>query len=442
MQMAKVATCDGNSTPGHVCTSGTNIVISPGLRAANWSASFSPGAWWTANNFSSGVGIENLTLDTTADAGDGYYGIVWATGTENGWMKNVRSINRNDVSGAHKHFWQYGANHMTLMDSYFYGGSGTSENYGLDWGDQTGNGLAINNIFQHISTGIQAEGGHGHVGAYNYMIDNWYNNGDPNWQQSAYYHHTEGNHLILWEGNIGDGMSADNIHGSSWMYTAFRNRFIGQDMFGGSTGGKTEQTVPIMTMSLNRFYNIIGNVLGKFSYHTNYESYPTVNNAATGQPNATTGRYNHSIFVLGWSGTGGAGVYNASMYNDLQVRPTMMRWGNWDNVTNAVRWNASEVPSGIAKYANSVPSSQTLPNSFFLASRPTSWWATPWGTPPWPPIGPDVTGGDIANTGGHANKIPAQLCYENTAADTNYSTDQSGLRPIRFDASVCYLAAR
>jgi hypothetical protein len=49
----------------------------------------------------------------------------------------------------------------------------------------------------------------------------------------------------------------------------------------------------------------------------------------------------------------------------------------------------------------------------------------------WPPIGPDVTGGNIANTGGHANKIPAQLCYENTAKN-------AGGFLTAFDADACY----
>src|SRR6266571_2475923 len=63
--------------------------------------------------------------------------------------------------------------------------------------------------------------------------------------------------------------------------------------------------------------------------------------------------------------------------------------------------------SGISPYGNSVPANQTLPASFYLSAKP-SWW----GTMPWPAIGPDVTGGNIANVGGHAYKNPAQVCYE------------------------------
>ncbi|MGB9103573.1 MAG: hypothetical protein WCC59_02335, partial [Terriglobales bacterium] len=49
-------------------------------------------------------------------------------------------------------------------------------------------------------------------------------------------------------------------------------------------------------------------------------------------------------------------------------------------------------------------------------------------------IGPDVTGGDSPNVGGHAYKIPAQLCYENSAQDANGYL-------INFNADLCYAAA-
>jgi hypothetical protein len=98
---------------------------------------------------------------------------------------------------------------------------------------------------------------------------------------------------------------------------------------------------------------------------------------------------------------------------------TTMRWGNYDTVNAAVRWLSGEVPSGISLYPNPVPATQTLPASFFLNSRP-SWWATSHGTPPWPPIGPDVTNGNIPGVAGYANKIPSELCYENLSDDPFY----------------------
>jgi hypothetical protein len=99
----------------------------------------------------------------------------------------------------------------------------------------------------------------------------------------------------------------------------------------------------------------------------------------------------------------------------------------------------SEVPSNFndgsgspSLYVNPVPGSQTLPASFYLNSKP-SWF----GSVPWPPIGPDVTGGDISGVAGHAYKIPARVCFESLADDTSYSI-QNGARPRIFNADNCY----
>ena len=124
-----------------------------------------------------------------------------------------------------------------------------------------------------------------------------------------------------------------------------------------------------------------------------------------------------------------------------------MRWGNYDTVNNAVRFQASESGVDALVFPGLLNPSQTLPASFYLTSRPSAWWGTPQGTPPWPPLGPDVTTGNLsegtgaaANLGGHANKIPSRLCYENTAKDTANYGSLSPV-PLAFNASTCYLPA-
>src|SRR5262249_493125 len=121
--------------------------------------------------------------------------------------------------------------------------------------------------------------------------------------------------------------------------------------------------------------------------------------------------------------------------SDSHVTRTLMRWGNYDSVSNSVRFQASEVPSGITTFANPVPASQSWPSSFYLPDRP-SWWATLFGTPPWPAIGPDVTGGPLASSGGHAYKIPARLCFESIGPDPAYPSSNPSIR--LFNASSCY----
>ncbi len=117
----------------------------------------------------------------------------------------------------------------------------------------------------------------------------------------------------------------------------------------------------------------------------------------------------------------GGGTVNFNLLNDVFAVPSMMRWGNYDTVNAAVRWESGEVPSGLSSYSNSVPGSHALPASFYLASQP-SWYGSPYGSTPWPGIGPDVTSGNISGSGGYAYKNPAQLCFENTTRDSSFGS--------------------
>ena len=142
----------------------------------------------------------------------------------------------------------------------------------------------------------------------------------------------------------------------------------------------------------------------------------------------------------------------------------MLRWGNWDAFNGTTRWNTSEVPSGIAVYPNSVPTSCTsggsCPPSFYLSSRP-SWWSS---SIPFPAIGPDVSNGNVGqctgtlNTpgqfagvaatssgqcrgtslasawGGHINAIPAMACFLNVMGGAPDGTGSI----LSFDGSKCY----
>src|SRR5205823_6482141 len=128
----------------------------------------------------------------------------------------------------------------------------------------------------------------------------------------------------------------------------------------------------------NRYYNLIGNVLGTAGYHSSYTmSPPTAANQSTCW---------RSIYALGWGGNCTTG----SMASDALVATTLMRWGNYDVVTGTVKFDSTEVPAALSKYNNLIPVNQNLPASFYLATRPV-FFNTTSGTVAWPPIGPDVT---------------------------------------------------
>ncbi len=382
--------------------SGNTVTITPGLYMPNWRSSQSPGAWW-GNTDIMLDGIEDLSLDHSGS--NAQSGIVFFN-AENCWAKGIRSLDAN-----RNHIWLYQSAHITVADSYFYGThNAASQSYGVE-NYMGSDNLVENNIFQHITSPMMTNGAaSGDVWAYNYAIDDYYAV-SPSWMMGAAWFHAGGTDMELFEGNIGIGLTADDIHGTHNFETAFRNYWIGWE------SGKTSQTVPVNLYAGSRFFNIIGNVLGKAGYHTNYED---------AEPSGSN--YDKSIYALGWSGNGG--TTSSSVPDDPNVANTLMRWGNYDVATGTVRWDASEVPSGLSQYANSVPSSQTLPASFFLSGKP-SWWGTPWGNPPWPAIGPDVTGGP--GPGGHEYEIPAELCYDNTSKDSN------GI--LNFSADSCYTSS-
>src|SRR5262249_22612106 len=98
--------------------------------------------------------------------------------------------------------------------------------------------------------------------------------------------------------------------------------------------------------------------------------------------------------------------------------------------TQMAHFDPKEVPSTITPYGNAVPASRKLPPSFFLGDKPSFWSSGA----PWPPIGPDVSGGNIGGLDGHANTIPAEDCYAKTMQGP---ADGSG-SPLTFNASACY----
>jgi hypothetical protein len=409
------------------------IGISPGLYAPNWSASRSPEAWWSGTLPVSGFGIENLTLDAHL-LGDSQ-AIVEYTNVTKSWIKGIRSINGTGTRGAaRKHVLVWQSARITVRDSYFYGSSPTSEGYGVDFSSVSADNLCENNIFQHVAAGTLAEVSVGDVFAYNYAVDNYYDNGAPNWQGGDGTHHQVGDYYLLWEGHEGIQFNADSIHGTAFFITHFRNYLNGHDV-ATEVAPKTQATWAYFLFSGARYFNLIGNVLGTQSYHVRYT---TQSSSTTDCGNANTSYT--SVIVLGYSDQNGinfsAGCSQApfTIPNDMTAATTLMRWGNYvacsgDAACNAVRFVNAEVPSGLTNYRNTIPASQNLPASFYLASKP-SWW----GTMPWPAVGPDVTGGNVAGVGGHVYHNPAANCYLNVMG--GLTNGFSGT--LTFNAGQCY----
>jgi len=411
------------------------VGITPGIYAPNWRSSQSPGAWWATSPVH-GDAIENISLDHT-NGGDG----ITFFNCTNCWVKGVRSVNSTTTGTGWYHVAFMLSNHSTVRDSYTYGYVGDSYTFPSFIASDL---LIENNITQQPGGVVFNSDCEGCVSSYNFALNPV--TSSPGWfSQSQYYHSVM--LFTLQEGNIGGGLYADSFHGTHDLNTQFRNRWDGREQDNGAA--TSSGTIALRLNPGTRYNNAIGNILGTPGYHTNYKQ-------------VTSGclSYNSVIWV---------GCYPEGSTNDSTGAATELFWGNWDAATKAVRWcgnasnggwsttcgSASEVPSGLSSYSNAVPSSTTLPASLVYSSMP-SWWPS---GKAWPPIGPDVTGGNVGQcsggtydsseatsssqcTGGTftpvasgmVTSIPAMDCYFNNMGGVANGTGSA----LAFNSSACY----
>lgn len=445
-QLLTVTAC-GTSTFGAACTSG-GITFTPAIKAPNWSLSDTPTAAWSNVMPIYNVGVENLSIDTSAISTNV---MVMCHDCSNTWFTNMRLVN-GTISGqaAIDHFLIWQSNHVTVTNSYMYGSNPQSGGYGVVLENGTSDSLAVNNISQHIATGYLGATSIGNVFAYNYAVDNYFGSG---WQQCDEFTHDAGNYYDLFEGNIGTCASSDDIHGTSFANTWYRTYLSGFDPATECTSGsgscpKTNNIEAYQALAYSRYNHVVGSVLGTSGKNTTYQKVGasgSASNCASAGSNAIFtldyGNQNNRPFNTYASPTGcGDNNPPTNWYidNDPLVASTMVRWGNWDVANGAVQENGSETASSAPVYPGLASPATTLPPSFYLATRP-SWWAFPGGNSatPWPAIGPDVTGGNISGVDGHAYLNPAANCYLNVMKGS--TAGSSG--PLNFDPTGCYPAS-
>jgi hypothetical protein len=398
---------DPNCAPGEIsqrnqmeikritAISGNQVTIDPPLEMTNWRGSQAPGVWWVSN-YDIQDGIEDLTLDYSNDnCGSRVCGGIVFFNTYECWAKNIRSIDGN-----RNHVWIEQSARTEVVDSYFFGTkAGAAKSYGVEAYGPDSNNLIQNNICQHVVACLMIGGDWGSVYSYNYAVDSGYSPTD--WLIGMIFPNHDFAGMDLFEGNDADAFNYDNVHGTGSSETAFRNRIRGQDI-----PAKTASLDSIFDNSFNRAENFVGNVLGTASAETSYQT-------TTWPGGSEPSGY---VWVMGTQAEHGSVPY------DPLVVQTALRWGNYDAVNGSVQWNASEIPTLAFAFVNgnAVPPGTTLPNSFYLSTAP-AFWQTKWGTPPFPAIGPDVTGGTAPDgVGGYSYALPAQLCFENTPTDPAY----------------------
>lgn len=380
--------------------SGNTVTISEPIKHPNWRSSQNPVVWLSQPMVQSG--IENLSIDAI---GASTLDVIDIMSCYQCWVSGLRIININ-TRGVNV-FWSA---HTQIQNNYFYNAT-TIDPYAIRF-QTTADNLVQNNIIQKVRSAVLFDmPDAGTVVAYNYVI----NSASPNdvmWP--SFWLHSAMNDFELFEGNVAYGFDFDYFHGSHLNTTLFRNFAPGWESCAnkqcGSSLAKGAYTVPVNYSAYNRYGNIVGNVLGTPGYHTTYQAYQ-------------------------WTAIYNLGTPNGPVPADPITASTSMRWGNYDTVTaalnggNGTRWcgnssntgwsaicsGASEIPTGINPYPNSIPivgdteaGQSAMPASFYLSNRP-SWF----GSTPWPAIGPDVSAGTVGectgalNTSGHFSGLPA-----------------------------------
>jgi hypothetical protein len=182
--------------------------------------------------------------------------------------------------------------------------------------------------------------GAGSVVGYNYMDDGQIAS-SPGWiEVGLNASHMVGPHHVLFEGNWGFNFDSDHTHGNSIYMTVFRNWLTGKRSH--MTDQQPKRAAGVL--GFGYWMSFVGNVLG----------YPGMTGWVyeSGKPDTP------AIFMLGWD-------ENDPHPTDPRVKETVLREGNFDYVSNAVKWDTS---------------AQTLPASLYKTAKPAFFGSNAW---PW-----------------------------------------------------------
>jgi hypothetical protein len=344
----------------------------------------------------------------------GYNPNILFSGSVNSWVKNVES---DFADGAH--LYLYWSLHNTVRDSFFHDGyshgPGTTDDQ-LNIAYKSSANLIENNIFFRQHNSVMLEwGASGNVIGYNYSFGD-YHQSPTNWQIQDFDFHGAHPTMNLFEGNIVAHFQPDSIWGSSSHTTVFRTWATGSGQFVPplnargplQTGSAVQQTVNTIAYDMNylqQFNNLVGIIAGS-DYLVNVQKVPSrkispdVTGASTGYP---------ACIAVGY-GSGSNGPHTPN-----PADTTMFYHGVHNCKDGTFTWDAAHPD-------------HTLPASFYLSAKP-SWF----GSVPWPPIGPDVTGGNVTDSvaRGHVSVIPAMTCFNNVTLNGTINTGA-------FNANTCY----
>jgi hypothetical protein len=279
--------------------------------------------------------------------------------TLNCWVKNVETYNTGAPQGE-AHIRIQFSHQCEIRDSYVHHGQSNDSgaNYGIDIEMWNSDHKIENNVIRDTRHSIVFNGGgSGCAVLYNYTNDNWESNfGMPatpvgGLTPDLTVNHGAHPHMNLFEGNYSTNLQADDYHGSSSHNTLFRNYV------------SVTRSTPAVTWArwgfdigrLNRYYNIVGNVIG----NPDWTSGTVLANGNCSPKEPAAYRF-------------GCGIGTPGSYLDSQSYSTSIIHGNYDYITG-----------GVAHWGGGTD--HHLPSSMYYASKPEFF-----GTNPWPPFGYDM----------------------------------------------------
>jgi hypothetical protein len=350
--------CDRPTNEMHRITaiSGNTITFDSPL-TISYRVSHQAQLYYYLKAFTENAGIENLTVKNGDDDNVDFdwCAYCWAQNVENtNWLDAGFGLNyafRIQLEGVYVHNGAWPVN----------GGGG----YNISLANGTSEVLIENSIsLLTDKVMVVRSSGAGSVVAYNYM-DDGYINGQDSWVEIGVNgSHMVGGHHILFEGNQSFNADSDQTHGNSIYHTFFRNWLTGlrrpfTALDGTAINDATQQDTngPLRAAGAHAYaywFSFIGNVLGT-SGQMNGWKYDCIS--------ATNNIPGQCIWMLGWMDITPQGY-------DPNVALTAIRDGNFDYLTNAIAWAATDT-------------AHTLPNSLYLTQTPAFFKAGSGYTWPW-----------------------------------------------------------
>jgi hypothetical protein len=309
-----------------------------------------------------GCGIEDLYLSASYSSGNAH--MVKMEGADSCWLKNVEIYNIPGLAA----IWTAFCYRCEVRDCYFHDSHlwGGGQGYGVALYHESTGWLVENNIFKRLHTNMSAQyGSCGNVFGYNYQLEGF----SDSRQEPAMGTHGVHCYMNLFEGNYTeDKCLADWTHGSSSHNTLFRNRIQGH------SDDRVQDQTAVSIEYFNRYWNIVGNVLGLAGFHDHYMA-NTANTADCGDK---------TIYKIG----GEVNINCDFNPGDSMAVCDPILNANYDTVTNGV------------VYAQGAD--HALPASLYLSAKP-SWF----GNRPWPPFDPEQA------SSAKPENIPAGYKYKN-----------------------------